>query len=181
MPTDPHVDLRVLRALGDPDRQRVVTMLSERVATAAEISSALGMPEAEVRSHLDVLLDNDAVEAADGTSYRAAIRPFLDDAHWAQLPVEVRRALFAQTIRWIVEDVAPALANDGFDDLRAHVSRTRLDLDARGWGEVADLLAGVLDRMMEVHAESIARVTRGESAGTVPAEVAILSFQRPNG
>jgi hypothetical protein len=68
------------------------------------------MPEAEVRSHLDVLLDNDAVEAADGTSYRATIRPFLDDAHWAQLPVEVRRALFAQNIRWIVEDVAPAVA-----------------------------------------------------------------------
>jgi DNA-binding transcriptional ArsR family regulator len=179
-PVDPQVDLRLLRALGDPERQRVVTMLNERVATAAEIACELEMSEPEVHSHLSVLLDNDAIEASGDPqlSYRATIRPFLDDAHWAQLPVEVRRALFAQNIRQIVEHLAPALASDGFDDPKAHVSLTRVDLDNRGWEEVADLLAGVLEEVMDIHAESVDRVTRGESSGTIPAELVMLHFQR---
>jgi DNA-binding transcriptional ArsR family regulator len=177
------VDERLLRALGDPARQRVLTLLNERVATAAEIARDLEIPEPEVAAHLRVLVDNDAVEAGDGqdaasTWYRATIRPFLDDDHWARLPLDARRALFAQTIRQIVEHVAPALAEEGFDDPRAHVSITRIDLDRRGWDEVADVLAGVLEEVMDIHSESVDRVTRGESEGTMSAELAVLLFER---
>lgn len=179
----PQVDKRLLLALGDPARQRVLTLLNERVATAAQISGELDIPQEEVVSHLDVLLENDAIEATDGdadddTVYRATIRPFLDDAHWAELPVDVRRALFAQNIRQIVEHLAPALADDGFDDPKTHVSLTRIDLDHQGWDEVADLLAGVLEEVMDIHADSVDRVTRGESASTIPAELVVLHFQR---
>ena len=179
----PQVDKRLLLALGDPARQRVLTLLNERVATAAQISGELDIPQEEVVSHLDVLLENDAIEATDGdadddTVYRATIRPFLDDAHWAELPVDVRRALFAQNIRQIVEHLAPALADDGFDDPKTHVSLTRIDLDHQGWDEVADLLAGVLEEVMDIHADSVDRVTRGESESTIPAELVVLHFQR---
>lgn len=181
--TIPQVDKRLLLALGDPVRQRVLTLLNERVATAAQISGELDIPRREVVSHLDVLLENDAIEATDGdpdddTVYRATIRPFLDDAHWAELPVDVRRALFAQNIRQIVEHLAPALADDGFDDPKTHVSLTRIDLDHQGWDEVADLLAGVLEEVMDIHADSVDRVTRGESESTIPAELVVLHFQR---
>ena len=179
----PQVDKRLLLALGDPARQRVLTLLNERVATAAQISGELDIPQREVVSHLGVLLENDAIEASDGdpdddTAYRATIRPFLDDAHWAELPVDVRRALFAQNIRQIVEHLAPALADDGFDDPKTHVSLTRIDLDHQGWDEVADLLAGVLEEVMDIHADSVDRVTRGESESTIPAELVVLHFQR---
>ena len=179
----PQVDKRLLLALGDPARQRVLTLLNERVATAAQISGELDIPQREVVSHLGVLLENDAIEASDGdpdddTAYRATIRPFLDDAHWAELPVDLRRALFAQNIRQIVEHLAPALADDGFDDPKAHVSLTRIDLDHQGWDEVADLLAGVLEEVMDIHADSVDRVTRGESESTIPAELVVLHFQR---
>jgi DNA-binding transcriptional ArsR family regulator len=183
-PAEPEVDERLLRALGDPTRQRVVTMLNERVATAPEIARELDITENEVASHLAVLVANDAVEASsreaasDSTWYRATIRPFLDDAHWAQLTHEERRALVEQNIRQIFDHVAPALAAGGFDDERAHVSLTRLDLDARGWDEVADLLAGVLEEIMDIHAESVDRVTRGESTTIVAAELAVMHFQR---
>jgi DNA-binding transcriptional ArsR family regulator len=179
----PQVDKRLLLALGDPARQRVLTLLNERVATAAQISGELDIPEPQVVSHLDVLLENDAIEASDGEadddrSYRATIRPFLDDAHWAELPVDVRRALFAQNIRQIVEHLAPALAEDGFDDPKTHVSLTRIDLDRQGWDEVADLLAGVLEEVMDIHADSMDRVTRGESKSIIPAELVVMHFQR---
>jgi DNA-binding transcriptional ArsR family regulator len=179
----PQVDKRLLLALGDPARQRVLTMLNERVATASQISGELDIPQLEVDSHLDVLLENDAIEASDGdpeddTAYRATIRPFLDDAHWAELSVDVRRALFAQNIRQIIEHLAPALADDGFDDPKTHVSLTRIDLDPQGWDEVADLLAGVLEEVMDIHADCMDRVTRGESECAIPAELVVLHFQR---
>jgi hypothetical protein len=157
-------------------------MLNERVATAHEISLELSIPEREVGSHLRVLMANDAVEPSDGscsedTWYRATIRPFLDDDHWAHLPVEARRALFEQNISQIVEHLAPAVSAGGFDDPRAHVSLTRLELDRRGWEEVADLLAGVLEEIMDIHSESVDRVVRGQSPGTVPAELVVLHYQ----
>jgi DNA-binding transcriptional ArsR family regulator len=177
------VDERLLRALGHPARQRVLTLLNERVATSAEIARDLDIPQREVEEHLHVLVENDAVEAGDAqkspsTWYRATIRPFLDDDHWARLPVDARRALFAQTIQQIVEHVAPAFAQDGFDDPRAHVSLTRIELDRRGWNEVADVLAGVLEEVMDIHSESVDRVIRGESDGAVSAELAVLLFER---
>ena len=174
----PQVDKRLLVALGDPARQRVLTVLNERVATAAEISGELEMPEAEVVSHLEVLLENDAIEASDGSSFRATIRPFLDDAHWEQLPLEIRRALFAQNLRQIVEHLTSALAEDGFDDPKTHVSLTRMDLDRRGWEDVAELLAAGLDRVMEIHAESVDRIRRGDSQDTIPAELVVMHFRR---
>jgi DNA-binding transcriptional ArsR family regulator len=183
LPVSSQVDERLLRALGHPTRQRVLTLLNERVATPPEIAHELGIAENEVESHLRVLIENDAVEAggeagSPHTWYRATIRPFLDDEHWARLPLDVRRALIAQTVTQIVEHVAPALANDGFDNPRAHVSITRIDLDRRGWDEVADVLAGVLEEIMDIHSESVDRVTRGESKDTVPAELAVLLFER---
>jgi hypothetical protein len=36
----------------------------------------------------------------------------------------------------------------------------------------------VLEEVMDIHAESVDRVTRGESSGTIPAELVMLHFQR---
>src|SRR5919199_428327 len=175
---DVGVDTRLLRALGDPARQRILTVLNERVATVGEIAVEVDMDLVDVQDHLLALIADDAVECVGHGAYRAAIRPFLDDAHWAQLPVETRRLLFAQNLRQILDHVEPALGDGGFDDIRSHVSLTRIDLDPRGWDEVADLLAGVLEEVMDVHAESMERIRRGESHGVVPAELAILHFRR---
>lgn len=170
--------MRLLRALGDPARQKILTVLNERVATADEVAAELGLDLVHVQDHLLALIADDAVECVGDSTYRAAIRPYLDDAHWAQLPVETRRLLFTQNLRQILDHVEPALEGGGFDDIRSHVSLTRLDLDARGWDEVADLLIGVLEEVMDVHAESMDRIRRGESRGVIPAELAILHFRR---
>jgi DNA-binding transcriptional ArsR family regulator len=175
---DLRLDMRLLRALGDPVRQRILTILNERVATGRELAAEVGIARVEVQEHLLALIADDAIECVGHDAYRAAIRPFLDDAHWAQLPVERRRALFVQNVQQIIDHVQPALAGGGFDDIRSHVSLTRVDLDAQGWEEVADLLAGVLEEVMDVHAESMERVQRGESREVIPAELAVLHFRR---
>lgn len=176
------MDERLLRALGHPVRQRVLTVLNERVGTAADVAAELELDVDEVEAQLYALVCDDAVEHvgddASGAVFRATIRPFLDDAHWAQLPLETRRELLVQNLRQIADHVEPAVADGAFDDLRSHVSLTRVDLDERGWQEAADLLAGVLEEIMDIHAESMERVERGESRGVVPAELVMLHFRR---
>ena len=181
----PDIDERLLRALGDPSRQQVLTVLNERAATAAEVAAEIGMDPQAVQDHVIALVANDAAErvgapagdTAEHPRFRATIRPFLDDDHWARLPVETRRALFAQNLKQIAQHLEAAVADGAFDDPRTHVSLTRVELDEQGWQEVADLLGGVVEEIMDIHAESIERLSRSRSRDAAAAELVILHFR----
>ena len=43
------------RAVGDPTRQRIISLLSERAATTSQLAKALGQPKGSVGHHLKVL------------------------------------------------------------------------------------------------------------------------------
>ena len=184
-PADPDVDPRILQALGDPVRQRIVTVVSESPASAGTLAQQLAMPVEQVREHLDVLLRCDAVEAVDGADlpaderrYRAMLRPFLDDAHWRALPPERRQALFELTLTDIATRVAEARAVAGFGHVQTHVSLTRLTLDEQGWQEISDLLAGVLEEAMEIEADCADRRARGAADPLYRSTMAMLHFGR---
>ena len=184
-PADHETDPRILRALGDPVRQELLTALSEAPASATALSDALELPLVTVREHLAALVDDDAAEVVDDPAiadddrrYRAMIRPFLDDAHWRQLSVDQRRALFGLTLRDISRRVDDAAASDGFGHPQTHVSLTRLELDEKGWQEMTDLLAGVLEEAMEIEADCADRRGRGEAGEMVGTNLAVMHFGR---
>ena len=186
-PADNNPDPRILRALGDPVRQELLTALSEAPASAVELSDALELPVGTVRDHLAALVENDAAEVVDDPEiaddrrrYRAMIRPFLDDAHWRLLSADQRRALFGLTLRDISRRVGDAVAGDGFGHPQTHVSLTRLELDEQGWQEMTDLLAGVLEEAMEIEAECAGRRGRGETGEMVGTNLAVMHFGRPD-
>jgi DNA-binding transcriptional ArsR family regulator len=184
-PADPHVDPRILEALGDPVRQRIVTAISEAPAGAAALAERLGAPVAEIRRQLDVLVGCDAVEAVDGPDvpdeqrrYRPMLRPLLDDAHWAALPPERRQALFDQTLRDIATRIEAAQTAGGFGHVQTHVSFSRLLLDEQGWQEISDLLAGVVEEAMEIEADCADRQARGAREPLYGTNLVILHFGR---
>jgi DNA-binding transcriptional ArsR family regulator len=43
------------RAVGDPTRQKIISLLSERAATTSQLAAALGQPKGSVGHHLKVL------------------------------------------------------------------------------------------------------------------------------
>ena len=184
---EPEVDPRLLHALADPVRHEVLTEIAVAPASAGAVAGNLGLPLSEVRDHLRALIENDALEAIDGTDidaderrYRATIRPFLDDAHWEQLPPERRRELFALTLRMLTRRFADALDAGSFDHVQTHVSVTRLQLDERGWQELTDLLAGVLEEAMQIEAECLDRRVAGAAEPTFSTNLAMLYFGRPD-
>ena len=182
-PTESDVDPRLLAALGHPLRQQILINLVDAPSSAVTLAADLGVGLPVVRRHLAVLLANDAVEAvdddrkADDTRYRAMARPFLDDAHWRELPPHRRAALFAMTLRRIGAQVRQGFGEE-FGHERTHVSFTRLQVDEQGWNELADLLAGVLEEAIEIEAESAARLMETAGGEQFESKLAIMHFGR---
>jgi DNA-binding transcriptional ArsR family regulator len=181
------VDERIVKSLGHPLRQRILHVLSEEIASPSHIAQQLGEPLGNVSYHVKILLENDAIELVDMRPvrgaiehfYRGTMRPFLDDTHWAQLPLATRRTIFGQKLEQIGEHLAAAGLANGFDRIETHVSWTPLQLDEQGWLEMADVLVGVLAEAARIEAESLARLaSAGEAATTIRSEVAIQHFER---
>jgi hypothetical protein len=162
--------------------------LNQRVASPKELAAELGEPLGNVSYHTRVLAQLGCIELVSTTQrrgalehhYRAVMRPYFDDAAWAQIPASTRRSLFDSELDRLWNDVAEAAKDGGFDNPRAHVSWTAIDIDEQGFNDLADLLGTVVERALEIQAESAGRRTeQGDGAGPeVRAEIGLLHFER---
>lgn len=183
------IDPRLLKALGHPLRQRILGVLNDRVASPVEISRELGDPLGNVSYHVKMLEELEAIELVRtapvrGTLehfYRATRRVELDDAHWARLPLSVRRKLFDQTLQAIWQQVVDAADGTGFDSPRAHVSVTELELDEQGYDEIVGILTATLERLIAAQASVYDRLATEPAAASAELRktaVAMLHFDR---
>lgn len=182
------LDPRIVRSLSHPVRLRILTALNERVASPKELAAEMGEPLGNVSYHTRVLAQLGCIELVRTTQrrgalehhYRAIMRPYFDDAAWAQIPVSTRRALFDQVLDRLWKDVVEAARGQGLDHPHAHISWTTLDLDNQGVQDLADLLVDTLERALEIQAESAGRLAKS-GAGADPemrAELGVLFFER---
>jgi DNA-binding transcriptional ArsR family regulator len=181
-------DARVIKAIGHPLRWSILEALNEGESSPVRLARRFGEPVNLVAYHMRILADAGAVELVRtqprrGSTehyYRAVMRPTFADREWARLPVKTRRAVIQTEVKKIQRDVRAAAAGDGFEHPKAHVSWTALDLDRQGVDEVAELLAGVVDELLEIQARAAGRHTAkaNRQRALLPTEVAILHFQR---
>jgi DNA-binding transcriptional ArsR family regulator len=183
-------NLALAKTLAHPLRQRILLALNDRVASPSELARELGEPLPKVSYHVRVLLDNEAVELVEtkmeGPSvqhfYRATARPVIDDEHWAQLPLGVRRSLFDHTLQQTWEHLVAASGEAGFDDPRTHLTWSNLDLDEAGYQDMADLLTETLERALAIQAAAANRIGSAESTAIEHrTELAIQYFHRADG
>lgn len=180
------LDQRIAKVLSHPLRQRILTVLNEKVSSPSDIARELGERLGTVSYHTRMLLESDCVELVKTEPrrgalehyYRAIRRPYFDDAHWARMPVNLRRQLYGPILENIGKDVAAAAAADGFDLPDIHLSRTLLELDEQGWQEVSSLLTETLDRALELMAEAAGRRVEPseEERTSVSSEVVLMHF-----
>jgi len=164
---------RIVWAIAHPLRQEVLRILNERVASPKQIADELNQRIPNASYHTRVLLDSGCIELVDTKPrrgavehfYRALVRPMLDDDQWRQLPLSVRRSLFGQTLRYMLDHLGAAANAGGLDHPQAHVSWTPLELYDKGWDDMAELLGKTLERAMAISAASSARWPRGPSTG----------------
>lgn len=180
---------RMIKALGHPLRQRILTLLNEREASPSDLAQEIGEPIGKVAYHVKILLDYEAIDlvrtrpvrGAVEHFYRATIQAEIDEEHWAKLPLSVRRSLFGETLQTIWENAVEAASENVFDAVESHASSTTLELDRQGFSDVASVLKQATARVLEVQAESATRQAGVADADreTRKSELAILHYERP--
>src|SRR3954465_6721009 len=157
-------DPRYVKAMSHPLRVRILAMLDERTASPVELAGWLGSSLGTVAYHVRTLERMGLIELVHETRVRGAVehhyrskeRPRVSDDAWAAAPPIAKQAAVSASLQTIDAYARAAGAAGGFDHGNAHLTRTSLRLDERGWSELSRacvrLLAQV-DRIEEAAQE----------------------------
>jgi DNA-binding transcriptional ArsR family regulator len=180
-------DPSVLRAFGHPLRLRLLTVITEMgEASSALLARELDVPLSTVGHHVRILRDLGYLEptrteprrGAVERYYRATTAPFVGDSEWERLPIALRRGIANQLLGQVLVEAYEAGHADGFETAGAHLTRTMLELDARGWRELSQAVMAFLKRVEALQARSDARGSSPDR-GAEPlrrSELALLHF-----
>lgn len=160
-------DPRLIKALAHPLRVRILSILETRdIASpnemAAELDVSLGVMSYHVRrlhalGFLE-LVKRTPRRGAIEHHYRAKARAQVTDEVWAETPGIVKRAMVGATLQQMTGYVNAAAAGGGFDRTDAHLSRTVLMLDEKGWADLAAEMVKWVDVIERIEAESAGRI-----------------------
>jgi predicted ArsR family transcriptional regulator len=177
----------VAKAFAHPLRVQILIILNEKVASPNMLAQQLDQSLNLVAYHVRVLEKYDCIELVDTKQrrgatehfYRATRRQFLTDSEWARLPKSLRPGLSGAMLKSAFDDVEEALDKGTLDELEdRHLSRTPMVVDKKGWEDTVDLLAGTLDRLLEIQAEATERLAAKDGESML-AKVVMLHFKSP--
>jgi len=182
------VEQIVAKAFAHPLRVQILIILNERVASPNLLAQELDQSLNLVAYHVRVLEKYDCIELVDTKQrrgatehfYRATRRQFLSDSEWARMPQSLRPGLSGAMLKSMFDDIEEAVKGGTFDEKEdRHLSRTPMVVDKEGWDQVSTLLAETLDKVMEIQAESQARLAKSGEAG-MNTKVDMLHFRSPD-
>jgi hypothetical protein len=83
-------------------------------------------------------------------------------------------------LQLVWDDVSSAIEADTFEARPdRHLSLSLLEVDERGWGELRDILNGVLDDAERVTQQSRERLARADEKG-IPTRLVLMHFEAPS-
>ncbi len=179
------VEQLVAKAFAHPLRVQILIILNERVASPNLLAQELDQSLNLVAYHVRVLEKYDCIELVDTKQrrgatehfYRATRRQFLSDQEWSRLPEALRPGVASAILKAVFQDIEDAARSGSLDDVDdQHISRTPMVVDRKGWDDVAQLLGETLDRVLEIQAESSARLATSDEPGLL-SKVEIMHFK----
>ena len=179
----------LLRALAHPLRAQILGVLEERRASPSELAEELGAPLGNVSYHVRVLADLKLIRLVKKTPRRGAIEHHYEAAGavevsgevWAKVPAIAKQAIVSAALSEIGRAVNAAAAHGGFERADAHLTRSRLLLDERGWGELASRLAATVERAEQIARESQRRLAASDHEGELKAALVTMLFEERPG
>jgi DNA-binding transcriptional ArsR family regulator len=170
------LDPRVVKALSHPTRVSVLRILDWReMASPSELSVELGVPLGTMGYHVRRLEALGVLELAATKQRRGAIEHFYrtadavnvlsDRTDPSGIQAVVRTSVADREMAAVVEEVARATRNGGFDSARAQLVQRVVLLDAAGRRELAAAMAQLTERVEEIQAESAARMAERGGRG----------------
>jgi len=169
-------------------RVRILAACNEREGTTREIADREGLSVDTVGYHFRVLkkegyLRVSRIEPARGVRrhyYVAERRKVITDQEFAEMTKEEQHAATEATLRDLLGHCGEALksgALDARDD--SHLSWIQLCLDKQGWEELQTHMDWLLERSLQIHEGSLARL-RKSSEEPIPTTFALVGFEDPD-
>jgi DNA-binding transcriptional ArsR family regulator len=178
-------DPSLVRALAHPLRAQILGVLQEREASPSELSQELGAPIGNVSYHVRTLLNLKLIKLVRRTPRRGAVEhhyeavsmAHISDKAWGASPDVVKNAMVSSALDEVGRSVFEAAAAGGFDSEDAHLTRTRLELDDRGWEELAAEMLKWLDKLDLIREQSADRLRKHGDEGTRRASLVMMLFE----
>jgi DNA-binding transcriptional ArsR family regulator len=166
-------DPRYVKAMSHPLRVRILALLDERTASPVELAGWLGATLGTTAYHVRTLERIGLIELVRETRvrgavehhYRAKPRPTVSDDAWAAAPPIAKQAAVSASLQTIDAYARAASAAGGFDHGNAHLTRTPLRLDTRGWGELSRACIRLLSQIDRIEAAANERMERNPHSG----------------
>jgi DNA-binding transcriptional ArsR family regulator len=183
------VDSRLAKALAHPLRVQLLAALNEGVASPNELAKKLDEPLTNVSYHVRMLHDLGTIELVETEPrrgalehyYRAVVRPFFADREWKRLPRNARGSISDAVLQLVWEDAAEAIKSGLFDEREdRHLSRTVLVVDDEGWEELNGMLVDMIDRAMQIQADSAARTSKNGNDDTFSVNLVMMTHPTPS-
>jgi DNA-binding transcriptional ArsR family regulator len=179
-------DPRYVKALSHPLRVRILAMLQERTASPSELSQWLGATLGTTAYHVRSLHQLGLIELADETRVRGAIEhhyragkpPMISETAWEQAPPIAKQAALGSTLQMVDEYARKSAAEGGFDRAEAHLSRTSLKLDAKGWEQLNEACLRFVEQVDKINEAARERAgKRPHDDGVADAAVVLMAFE----
>jgi DNA-binding transcriptional ArsR family regulator len=178
-------DVNLVRALAHPLRARVLGILEERRASPRELADELGAPLGTVSYHVRTLAQLKLIKLVKKTPRRGAIEHHYEavgvaqvsDRVWGETPAIVKNAMVRSALGDVARSVNEAAAFGGFDRPDAHLTRSRLTLDAKGWEELAGALTELVAQADRIQDESKKRLRQGNHDGERQSTLVTMLFE----
>jgi DNA-binding transcriptional ArsR family regulator len=179
-------DPRYVKALSHPLRVRILAMVQERTASPSQLSQWLGATLGTTAYHVRALHQLGLIELADETRvrgaiehhYRAGPRPMVSEEAWEQAPPIAKQAAVGSILQTIDDYARKSGAHGGFDRREAHLSRTMLELDAKGWEQLNRACLKFVEQVEKIELASKQRVEKKpHDEPTSTAAVALMAFE----
>jgi DNA-binding transcriptional ArsR family regulator len=166
-------DPRYVKAMSHPLRVRILAMLDERTASPVELAGWLGASLGTVAYHVRTLERIGLIELVHETRvrgavehhYRSCARPTVTDEAWAAAPAIAKQAAVSSSLQTIDAYTRAASAAGGFDSGNSHLTRTTLELDARGWSELSRACVRLLSQIERIEDSAKERMQLNPHSG----------------
>jgi DNA-binding transcriptional ArsR family regulator len=179
-------DPRYVKAMSHPLRVRILAMLDERMASPNQLAGWLGATLGTTAYHVRVLEQLGLIELADETRvrgavehhYRATGRPMVSAQAWAGVTQIAKQAAVGSSLAIIDEYAQASGASGGFDRAEAHLSRTRVKLDSKGWEQLMGATLKYVEKVESIERAALARMEKKPHAEE-PSEatVVVMNFE----
>jgi DNA-binding transcriptional ArsR family regulator len=178
-------DPRIGKALAHPLRVAILRVLDERVASPSEIARELDVKVEVLAYHvrklerlkLIRLVDRQPRRGAVEHYYKAETRPVIKSDAWGRMPAIAKEAMIGAALGELGKEITTAAKTGGFDRSEAHLSRSPIVLDEKGFAQVAAKLDRLLAELEQIGEAAENRLAKADHEGEIRAMVALMMFE----